>query len=551
MTILRDAGLGQFIHYASGGKYFKHPEESPNFDTSFLREVTDSESAKHEALDSRPISRDGAASALDVDLEKSPTANRTATRSKDGTLLVGWYSEDDVENPLNWSPLKKYSVALIICLYTVSVYLGAAIFSSSQPGVMEDFGVSLIASSLGMALYILAYGIGPMIFSPLSEIPAIGRTTPYLITFFIHVILLIPTSLVDNFAGLLVLRFLLGFFGSPCLATSGASFQDIFPGEQMTYIIGIWAAITSCGPSLGPLLATFSIEHFDWHWSQWEMLMLSGPVLILMVAALPETSAATILLRRARRLRAATGNPAIKSQSEIDQSHLSISSVTFNALVKPWEINILDPAMLFTTFYTGLLYGIFYTFFEAFPLVYEGVYHFSAGGLSLAFLSVFVAQVTIAPSYLLHWRYVVHPGIKKNGIKQLEDFLKPALVSCFALPIGLFIFAWTSRASVHWIVSMLGVSITGCGMYVTLQVIFIYVPLSYPKYAASLFAANALARSLFAFAAILYATPMFEKLGIDGGVSLLAGCTVLCCGGMWVLYYCGPWLRARSRFAVG
>jgi hypothetical protein len=25
----------------------------------------------------------------------------------------------------------------------------------------------------------------------------------------------------------LVLRFLLGFFGSPCLATSGASFQDI------------------------------------------------------------------------------------------------------------------------------------------------------------------------------------------------------------------------------------------------------------------------------------------------------------------------------------
>lgn len=168
--------------------------------------------------------------------------------------------------------------------------------------------------------------------------------------------------------------------------------------------------------------------------------MLAGPVFILMILALPETSAATILLRRARRLRAVTGNPAIKSQSEIDQSKLSISAITFNALVKPWEINILDPAILFTTFYSGLLYGIFYTFFEAFPLVYLGVYHFSDGGMAIAFLSVLIAQLVIAPSYLMHWRYVVQPGIQKNGIKQLEDFLKPGLLSCFMLPIGLFIF---------------------------------------------------------------------------------------------------------------
>lgn len=36
-------------------------------------------------------------------------------------------------------------------------------------------------------------------------------------------ILALPTALVDNLGGLLVLRFLLGFFGSPCLASGGAS----------------------------------------------------------------------------------------------------------------------------------------------------------------------------------------------------------------------------------------------------------------------------------------------------------------------------------------
>lgn len=98
---------------------------------------------------------------------------------------------------------------------------------------------------------------------------------------------------------------------------------------------------------------------------------------------------------------------------------------------------------------------------------------------------------------------------------------------------------------------MIGVATVSSGLYVTMQALFLYVPLSYPKYAASLFAANSLSRSLFAFAAILYSPPMFKALGIGGGVSLLAGLTVLCCVGMWVLYYCGPWLRARSRFAVG
>jgi DHA1 family multidrug resistance protein-like MFS transporter len=34
-------------------------------------------------------------------------------------------------------------------------------------------------------------------------------------------------ALVDNYAGLLVLRFLTGFMGSPCLATGAATMQDM------------------------------------------------------------------------------------------------------------------------------------------------------------------------------------------------------------------------------------------------------------------------------------------------------------------------------------
>lgn len=45
------------------------------------------------------------------------------------------------------------------------------------------------------------------------RIAAIGRNPPYIITLFIYTILWVPASLVDNFAGFVVLRFLTGFFG--------------------------------------------------------------------------------------------------------------------------------------------------------------------------------------------------------------------------------------------------------------------------------------------------------------------------------------------------
>jgi DHA1 family multidrug resistance protein-like MFS transporter len=89
------------------------------------------------------------------------------------------------------------------------------------------------------------------------------------------------------------------------------------------------------------------------------------------------------------------------------------------------------------------------------------------------------------------------------------------------------------------------------GTFLILQSIFVYVPLSYPKYAASLFAGNDLVRSAMAAGSILYARPLFVNLGIGKGVSVLAGLSTLGVIGMVAIYLTGPKLRARSRFAQG
>lgn len=196
------------------------------------------------------------------------------TKTSDGTTLVDWYTTDDPENPQNWTNKKKAMVVVQIYFYTLAVYIGSAIITPSQPYIEEIFHVSPEVASLALSMYVLGYGIGPMVFSPLSEIPSIGRNPPYIVTFTIFMALSIGVAEVNNFPALIVLRFLQGFFGSPCLATGGASIGDIYSLLRLPYYLTGWAAFATAGPALGPLISGFSVPATNWHWSLWEIVWL-------------------------------------------------------------------------------------------------------------------------------------------------------------------------------------------------------------------------------------------------------------------------------------
>ncbi|EXJ77123.1 hypothetical protein A1O3_10281 [Capronia epimyces CBS 606.96] len=488
------------------------------------------------------------------DPEKIPNlpSERQAVKGEEGPVtVVGWDGPNDIENPQNFSPIKKVFITAFICVFTWSIYVGSAIYTPSQPGIEEAFAVNHLDSTLGLALYVLAYGLGGLVFSPLSEVPLIGRNPPYAISGLLFVILCIPTSLVDNYAGLMVLRFLLGFMGSPCLATAGATLGDIWAPEHFPYAIGLWAATTSCGPALGPLLSSFAVDALGWRFSSWELLIISGSVYAVFMVFLPETAAPTILYYRAKRLRELTGDLGFKSQQETDQAHLTVGGRLRNSLIKPWEVNIKDWALLFMTLYMGLIYAILYSFFESLPLVYPVMYGFSPTSTSLIWL-VTAPAVTIGFFFHCVWLSKrVQSKIQRGTFGELEGFLEMGVVGGILMPLSLFMFAWTARPSIHWMVPTTSIFLYMLSQYFITNSVFLYIPNIYPRYAASIFAANSVSRSALAFAAVLVGRPLFEGLGVNGGVSLLAGLTVICAGLITGLYWSwGKKLRARSRFAT-
>ena len=162
-----------------------------------------------------------------------------------------------------------------------------------------------------------------MIWAPLSEVPPIGRSPIYITTLLVFVCFQLAVIYANNIGMFLAFRFLTGFIGSPSLGTGGASLCDMWDAKARAYGLGIWAAVAVSAPTLGPLLGGFAVQAKGWTWSIWELMWVSGFALVLLFFCLPETNGANILLRRAARMRRVTGNPSLKSASEVEASKAS------------------------------------------------------------------------------------------------------------------------------------------------------------------------------------------------------------------------------------
>ena len=148
---------------------------------------------------------------LDIQCTKSIPV--TPQKTADGTVLIDWYTTDDPENPQNWSSFKKAFIVFVKFWYTFVTYIAGSLWVTSEPGIVQKFGVSPIAAELGLALFVFGYGIGPLLFGPLTEIPIIGRNNIYYLTFIVYFALFFPPPVINSFGGLSAVRFLQGFFG--------------------------------------------------------------------------------------------------------------------------------------------------------------------------------------------------------------------------------------------------------------------------------------------------------------------------------------------------
>jgi len=568
--LIRDSPFGHIVRLVTRNRCFQYPEEkdpelwkkyvnqeksgyvahhgntSPPEEESEelrrargMREREGSESSQTEVGDEYNY-----ASGVRVDQEKGKDHH-----------VVDWFGPDDPQNPRNWSRMKRFFVTFEICFLTFSVYIGSAIYTPGLMSVMADFGVAQVPATLGLTLYVAGYGLGPIIWSPLSEIPQIGRLWVYIGTLFVFCCFQLPTVYSVNFGMLLAFRFLTGFFGSPALATGGATIADMYRPQKQAYGLAVWGIGAVCGPVLGPLVGGFAVQSGGsgvlkgWKWTIWELLWLSSFCLIFLFFFLPETSSPNILYRRTKRLRKLTGNDKLTCEPEMQSAEMKPKDVIQMSLLKPITLNFQEPIVFLLNLYIALIYGLLYIWFESFPLVFEGVYGFSLGLEGVAFLGILVGTL-IAVVILFSWLYFYQEKqFDENGNIAPEKRLIPAMVGCWCVPICLFWFGWASRSSVPWIVPIIGTAFFGIAAFTLFNAVLPYLSDAYPDNVASVLAGNDLMRSAFGAGFPLFATAMYKRLGINWASSLLGFLGIAFIPIPFLLYKYGKQIRQKSKNA--
>jgi MFS transporter, DHA1 family, multidrug resistance protein len=81
------------------------------------------------------------------------------------------------QNPRNWSTITKFFVTFELCLLTVSVYIGSAIYTAGIPDIMESFQVSQVEATLGLTIFVIGYALGKSIYNLMPAASVVFAST--------------------------------------------------------------------------------------------------------------------------------------------------------------------------------------------------------------------------------------------------------------------------------------------------------------------------------------------------------------------------------------
>ncbi|GAA6044187.1 hypothetical protein JCM8097_006444 [Rhodosporidiobolus ruineniae] len=510
--------------------------------------------------------------------------------------------EDDFEaspaHPRNWPASQRWTNCLVLALTGLLSTSGSSIFVPASSLVRDEYGVSQEIATLTTALFVLGLGAGPFFFAPISEL--YGRRPAYVLSMVGYVGMNLGCCFVKSLAGLIVLRFLAGFFGSSGPGLGVASVGDLFQPKERGRPVAIYAI----GPMLGPVLGSI-IGHYlvlpglgTFRWPFRLMTILSGLNTLLIFFVVRE-SYAPVCERQWHAQRAAeeAGEGGLAKEERKMRaekpSRAQAKEVVVRTFKRPPRMLLNPICALMSTCTTtptstqvsaassslpfafasfagsscsldllfrlssSLAQSMIYVFLVSFPLLYSrqdppsGIFSYNwpestSGlcylGLGVGFLSAAATASTFADR--------IYKGLAKRygNAGEPEYRLVLTQIGMLVFPLGLVIWAWTAQAETHWTGPVIGSAIFAFGLMLAFNSIQTWLVDAYSPYSAAAVAAATLLRSLTGTILPIFAPRLFVNLGYGWGGTLLALVTIPAVPVPILLFLVGGRLRERWKF---
>ncbi|ODV89999.1 hypothetical protein CANCADRAFT_99540 [Tortispora caseinolytica NRRL Y-17796] len=446
---------------------------------------------------------------------------------------------DFSERPLNKSNVRKWIMTVIIIVISTNLTVLSSIYAAAIDDISKEFQVSHEVSTLGITTYLLGLATGPSLLGPISEF--YGRRLVYLVSLFLYIALQFPTAFAPTIEAVLIPRYFAGFCGSAVFSVAGGTISDIFPRSSIQAPMILYAAGPFLGPALGPIIGFFISELSSWRWIFYVCIIWSAVNYVFVVFFLDETYEHYLLRKKAQELRKTTGDS--RYYALIERQANSVLQTIIVSLKRPFIILSTDVMILLLSIYAALLLSIVYLYFVSLPIVYTGVYKFREQFLGLAFIPQIIGIVVGTCFGFAYFQYE-----DRHRTKDMieEDVLILPMAGGIITVIGLYLFAFTIRESVHWIVSMIGSGLVVLGILFSFNGIFTYTVAACKSWAASGLAANTICRCTLAGVFPLFGAQMYDNLGYMWASLLIAALATIFVPIPFIFYRYGATFREKS-----
>ncbi|RAL60369.1 hypothetical protein DID88_000145 [Monilinia fructigena] len=453
------------------------------------------------------------------------------------------FSDDDDENPRNWSKRKKLGNIAVIGTMAIISPLASSMFAPGIEQIAEALNTTSQAVIACQAGFVIMLGIGPLLLAPLSE--TFGRKPVYFICFGIFTLLQIPTALSPNIAVLITFRSIAGLFGSVSIANGGGTISDMYLPSERAGVFGWYLLGPLLGPTIGPLLGGIILQNLEWPWLFWILLVICAVMFVGVYFFLQETYVPILLAHRKKELEEGSD---VEYYFEGEDSR-AFSSKVVQAVHRPVKILFTQPIVLIMSSYQALIFATTYSLYTQFSRIYGDGYGFSTIQVGLVYLAPGLGFLSAVRFLVPRIDDIRNHLTRQNKEESKPEFRLPlANVGAVLIPVALFSFAWMVEYHVHWAVTLVATFFYGIGQVTIFNTVQNYYIDSFEKYAASAIAAGAFFRSLFGGIVPLITPSILDTIGVGWGLSIFAFLSVVIAPSPILFYYYGPSLR--KRFAI-
>lgn len=175
------------------------------------------------------------------------TISRVTGKEEEHELVT--FTINDPENPKNWSKAYKWYCTMVVAFTCFVVAFASSVITADLEGPAKAFHVSREVTLLTITVFVVGFGIGPLVFAPLSEL--YGRRIVYAVTLGIAVIFVIPCAVSQNIGTLIVCRLIDGIAFSAPMTLVGGTLADMWKSEERAVPMAAFSAAPFVGPAIG------------------------------------------------------------------------------------------------------------------------------------------------------------------------------------------------------------------------------------------------------------------------------------------------------------